>query len=189
MENRDIILGLKAGDNDAYKILYDEHYSALCLYAYKITGNSYTARSVVNDVIFSIWKNRSELQIQNLRSYLLTAVRNRCFNSLMQEKRRGNIHSEFPENDYFQQEEMPYDKESTPMDYLLAKELDSKILRSINKMPQQTREIFLLSRYADLKYHEIADKLAISVDVVKYHIKQALFKLREDLQDYFFKKK
>jgi RNA polymerase sigma-70 factor (ECF subfamily) len=186
MENSDIILRLKAGDNAAYKILYDEHYSALCLYAYKVLGNSYTARTVVNDVIFSIWKNRSTLQIQNLRAYLLTAVRNRCFNTLTEEKRRGNIYSELPEDNYMQKQDMPHDKGSTPIDYLLAKELDRKILHSINKMPQQTREIFLLSRYADLKYHEIADQLAVSVDVVKYHIKQAIFRLREDLQDYFY---
>ncbi len=188
MRDNDIIDGLRAGDNGAYKTLYARHYNTLCVYAYKIVADSSAARSIVNDVIFSLWKNRLVIDIQNLRSYLLRAVRNRCINFLTEEKRRRNLHSGLPEEHGLLEENIAQDTESTPMDYLLAKELDAKILGCIDNMPEQTREIFSLSRYADLKYQEIADNLDISVDVVKYHIKQALLRLRQDLKEYFFKK-
>lgn len=187
MEDNDIIDGLKSGDNDAYKVLYARHYNTLCKYAYKVVADSYAARSIVNDVIFSLWRNRYTLEIQHLRSYLLRAVRNRCLNFLIEEKRRNNLHPNLPENQDLLFESTSTHTDDTPMDYLLAKELDVKIIASIAGMPAQTRQIFLLSRSGNLKYHEIAKELNISVDVVKYHIKQALQSLRKDLQEYFFK--
>ena len=42
----------------------------------------------------------------------------------------------------------------------------------------------MLSRYHDMSYQEIAQDLGISVNTVKYHIKQALVILREKLGRY-----
>ena len=52
------------------------------------------------------------------------------------------------------------------------------------EMPEECRKVFLLSRYGDKSYAEIADELNISVNTVKYHIKKALSLLREELKDY-----
>ena len=41
-----------------------------------------------------------------------------------------------------------------------------------------------MSRYHDMKYEEIAAQMGISVNTVKYHIKNALSRLRIDLKDY-----
>ena len=188
MSDKDIIKGLKNGDNTAYKILYNRHYNTLCLYAHKIVADSFAARAIVNEVIFSLWKNRNSLAIVDLRSYLMRAVRNRCLNFLNQEKRRNNLHPPLSEEESAHLEDLGKYSKETPIDHLLAKELDYKIKAVIDTLPEQTRQIFLLSRSADLKYQEIADTLNISVDVVKYHIKQALQHLRNGLKDYFFKK-
>ncbi|TJZ60643.1 RNA polymerase sigma-70 factor [Sphingobacterium olei] len=189
MTEDDIIKRLKAGDSGAYKKLYDLHYKTLCTYASKITQNSANAEMIVNDVIFSLWKNRSGLDIHNLRHYLLRAVRNRCINYTMQEKRNRNFQMELPEEDHVFQKQYEIFNTPNPIEKLLLKELDIKIQKSLDSMPDQTRTIFKLSRFSDLKYHEIADTLNISIDVVKYHIKQALLKLRLDLKDYFFEKR
>ncbi|WP_270089105.1 RNA polymerase sigma-70 factor [Sphingobacterium sp. SYP-B4668] len=187
MIETDIVEGLKAGNNLAYKILYDMHYVTLCKYASKITHSPADAAHVVNEVIFSIWKNRDNLEIQHLRHYLLRAVRNRSLTFVSNKKKYEGIHIEIEEesNDFRQAEWISADG---PIEKLLVKELDIKILKSLNGMPVQTKEIFMLSRFKNQKYHEIAKQLNISSDVVKYHIKQALRKLRIDLQDYFSKK-
>lgn len=41
-----------------------------------------------------------------------------------------------------------------------------------------------MSRFENLKYHEISEKLNISVNTVKYHMKNALSKLNSDLKKY-----
>lgn len=176
-----IIDGIKKGIEDAYKYLYQEFYALLCVYARDYVQDRVIAEAIVSDVIFEIWKNRETLEINySLRNYLFISVRNRCINWLNQYQKEIEMRSHFGElidkNDST--------VESHPLANLLAKELDIRIKESINNLPEQTKEIFNLSRFQGMKYEEIATSLGISTDVVKYHIKSALSKLRDNLKDY-----
>jgi len=51
-------------------------------------------------------------------------------------------------------------------------------------LPDKCKEVFILSRYEELKYAEIADRLDISVKTVEAHVSKALKILRENLAPY-----
>ena len=63
-------------------------------------------------------------------------------------------------------------------------ELNERINRSINKLPENCRKIFQLSRFEGMKYLEIASELNISVKTVEMQMGIALKRLRESLSDY-----
>jgi len=71
-----------------------------------------------------------------------------------------------------------------PLGRLMEKELMAKVQEEIERLPKETRQVFILSRLEELKHDEIAARLGISVNTVKYHIKQALSILRDRLKDY-----
>ncbi len=52
------------------------------------------------------------------------------------------------------------------------------------KLPEQCRLVFKMSRFEELKYSEIADKLGISIKTVENQMGKALRIMREQLQDY-----
>ncbi|HRI40259.1 MAG TPA: sigma-70 family RNA polymerase sigma factor, partial [Bacteroidia bacterium] len=54
----------------------------------------------------------------------------------------------------------------------------------IEKLPEQCRLIFRLSRFEELKYAEIAEQLGISVKTVENQMGKALRILRNELQEY-----
>jgi RNA polymerase sigma factor (sigma-70 family) len=60
--------------------------------------------------------------------------------------------------------------------------LDYHLNKSIETLPEKCREVFRLSRFEDYSVREIAEKLNISPDTAKYHIAQALKKLRVNLK-------
>lgn len=180
---QNITEGLKLGKEEAYKFLYDREYGILCVLALEYTHDKFIAETIVSDVIFSIWKNRENLEIHtSLRAYLVKAVRNKCLNFLAIQKREVSIDSQI---DTF---EKVNDCHSIggeyPIDSLIEKELDLRIEKIIESMPELTSRIFRESRMNDLKYDDISQKLGVSVDVVKYHIKIALSTLRKNLRDY-----
>jgi RNA polymerase sigma-70 factor (ECF subfamily) len=60
-------------------------------------------------------------------------------------------------------------------------ELEERIRAAIDGLPEQCRKVFVLSRYDELRYAEIAEKLGISVNTVENQISKALRILREAL--------
>lgn len=179
-----IIEQLKTGSERAYKFLYDHHYQILCHFASQYVKDDFLAETIVGDVIFHIWEIRESLEITtNIRSYLMTSVRNRCLDFLKsQYNQKEQVMSspglqDFPVLNYIKGDDYPLGR-------LLEKELEGEIMKAISRLPEECRRVFRLSRFEEKKYNEIADELGISVNTVKYHIKHALALLHEDLGKY-----
>ena len=62
-------------------------------------------------------------------------------------------------------------------------ELEENIIAAIKTLPDQCRIIFMMSRYDELRYAEIASHLNISVNTVENQISKALKILRVKLKD------
>jgi RNA polymerase sigma-70 factor (ECF subfamily) len=71
-----------------------------------------------------------------------------------------------------------------PAKKIMAGELEKKIHLALNELPEQCRTIFQMSRFDELKYLEIADKLGISVKTVESQMSKALRLLRVKLVDF-----
>ena len=182
----DIIKGLKAGNDSAYRHLFDHYYKILCWIALEIVHDKFVSEMIVSDVIFTVWKNRESLEVNtSLRNYLIKSVRNRCINYITQSERYQVLLDVYEKKIKTEQANDEFSS-NNPLTKFIEKELDTKINESIEALPEQTRRIFCLSRFDNLKYEEIAHETGVSVDVVKYHIKAALAKLRDSLKDYLF---
>jgi len=184
ISEKEIILQLKRGEEIAYRHLFDHHYQVLCRIANEFLKDDFLSETIVGDVIFHLWEKREELNIQtSLRAYLVRSVRNRCINYLQQEYVRKET-NDLPSDDTLLSAGIHSVSDHYPLATLLEKELENEIVKSIENLPEECRTVFEMSRFENLKYLEIADKLGISVNTVKYHIKNALAKLSHDLNKY-----
>lgn len=181
-----LIKKLRKGDERAFRLLYDRHYILLCRFANQLLNNAALAEEVVDDVIFYLWEHRQEVEIRySIRAYLMRAVRNRCLNELQLQSHREELHiSSFlsPESMDFLDSLFVDNKQ--PLGMLLEQELEEELKRSIDELPLECRKVFYKSRFEQKKYEEIATELGISVNTVKYHIKNALAFLQRRLGSY-----
>lgn len=186
MEDKIIIENLRKGDEYAFKCIYERHYVLLCRFANQMLNDVALAEEVVDDAIFYLWEHRQEVQISySVRTYLMRAVRNRCLNELQSLHHREELHfSSFtlPENMEFL--DSVFIEENQPLGTLLEQELEEEISRSIEALPAECRAVFKKSRFEQKKYEEIASELGISINTVKYHIKNALSFLQKRLDNY-----
>lgn len=74
--------------------------------------------------------------------------------------------------------------DSHPLGTLLERELEEEIYKAIDKLPNECRRVFDKSRFEGKSYEEISQELGISVNTVKYHIKNALASLQTNLSKY-----
>ena len=179
-----IVKQLKAGQERAYKYLYDQHYQVLCYVAAQYVKDDFLAETIVGDVIFHLWEVRETVEITtSLRRYLMTSVRRRCMDYLKSQYNQHEVVMSstewqgFPVLNYVKEDDYPLGR-------LLEQELEGEITKAIGRLPEECRCVFQMSRFEEKKYEEIARELQISVNTVKYHIKHALALLREDLGKY-----
>lgn len=80
-------------------------------------------------------------------------------------------------------EEQPFDEEDShsPLDDLVAKDMQLLIDMVVEGMPSQRKIIYKLSREEGLSNAEIAEKLQISKKTVENHLTLALRELRKAL--------
>jgi len=69
--------------------------------------------------------------------------------------------------------------------YILYSELQGRVDKALEMLPEPVSEAFRMNRYKGLKYHEIADILGVSVRTIEVRIGKALHLLRNCLKDYF----
>lgn len=179
-----IVEQLKTGNEDAYQYIYDRHYALLCHIANGYVKDQFLAETIVGDTIFHLWEIRETLEISvSLRSYLSRAVRNRCINYLNSEWERREISFSSLMPDEITDDKMTI-SDSHPLGTLLERELEEEIYKAIDKLPNECRRVFDKSRFEGKSYEEISQELGISVNTVKYHIKNALASLQMNLSKY-----
>lgn len=181
MYNAQLIKKLREGDHHAYKFILDHYYALMGAIAYEYVEDYYISQNIVEDVMMSIWEKREQLIIStSVKSYLLTSVHNKCIDYLRSRSREAEVFSLESEigssSCYIPDQEM--------FEQIVSSELEKKIEEIIQSMPEECKKVFLLSRYGNKSYAEIANELNISVNTVKYHIKKALSLFREELKDY-----
>lgn len=69
-------------------------------------------------------------------------------------------------------------------DFYQTEELKKHIFEAIHALPPSYREAFVMHRFENKSYKEIAEILQVSTQTVNYRIQQALKQLRVSLKDY-----
>jgi RNA polymerase sigma-70 factor, ECF subfamily len=166
---------------DKYSIKYEElfrtYFPSLCYFAQKYISDLDSSKEIVHKVFVNIWEKREAFDFdKSAKSYLFTAVYNRCMNHLRDQKKFVSDEVLDTQNDYSQN--------AVNTDHLEAAELESGIWRIINNLPERCKEIFVLNRFEGKKYGEIAEELNISIKTVETQMSKALKILRDNLKDY-----
>lgn len=157
-----------------YEDMFKTYFTSLCYFAGKYIKDVDSCKEVVHKVFVNIWENHSTFDFEKSpKSYLFTAVYNRCMNYLRDLKKMDNMDNEVVLN-----------TAEYTIDHLQEAEIEDKIWKTINSLPAKCKEIFILNRFEDKKYAEIAEILGISIKTVEGQMSKALQTLRQNLKDY-----
>ena len=174
-EETHLLSALKAGERKAFDELFRKYYPTLCAYCHRFVELE-DAEEIVQDVMLWLWESRERLFIaSSLSQYLFKTVYHRALNRLNQKDIKGRA-------DTFFYEEM---QATLPnVDICQVEELTRHIREAIVALPDSYREAFVMHRFRDMSYKEIAATLEVSPKTVDYRIQQALKQLRHDLKEY-----
>jgi RNA polymerase sigma-70 factor (ECF subfamily) len=172
---------LRKGNRDALLGLYKAHYVGLMNYGIRMTTNRVLTKDCITQVLMHLWKIRNRLpEVDNVRSYLLTCLRNELLAELQSENTRlernrllGNV-QESAERSY---EECLIAAQSD-------QELKQNISRAIAKLTAREQELLRMRFFEDRPYDEIAMECGITKRTAYNIIHAALKMLKDELMHY-----
>lgn len=164
-------------NKEEFEKLFRDYFKPLVAFAKKYTGDIDSAKEIVHDVFVNLWTKREQIDIEkSVKSYLYTSAYNRSLNFIRDHKKFDNNQSVEASAEL---------KASWSFEENIdACELEEKINKVIDSLPERCKQVFMLSRFEGLKYQEIADKLGISIKTVEAQISKALAALKSNLKEY-----
>ncbi len=185
MEEKELIK-LRNGDEHTLHDIYCSNYNMLCSFAYQVLKDREAAEEVVDDVFIYVWQHREEVNIPcSVSAFLLGLVRNRSISYMRQARFRHE--TRLPQigdeqlADFF---DMLFSDERSPISDVLKDEFEEYYRKAIGSLPEKTRKVWEMSRHEHIKYEKISKVMGISVNTVRYHIKQATELLSQLLAKY-----
>jgi RNA polymerase sigma-70 factor (family 1) len=173
----DIVEALRQSNAVVFERLFNDYYERLCNYANSFLDDMDESEEVVQSTFITLWEKHDTLDIHtSVKSYLYQAVHNQSLNKIKHDRVKQS-HFEFVT--YQNNAEAP-DAHQT----MVGKELNELITLAVDSLPLQCRTVFMLSRFENFSYAEIAEQLSLSVKTVENHIGKALRIMRTQLADY-----
>jgi RNA polymerase sigma factor (sigma-70 family) len=166
---------LSVNDSDSHKAQWvraalREHEGPLTRYAAQITGDAERARDVVQDTFVRLWAEDPARLNGRLAPWLYTVCRNRALDLRRKENRMT------PLTDV--ELETRASAEPSPASVAEQRESAGNLLRLLDTLPLNQREVVRLKFQNDLSYQEISDITHLSVSNVGFLLHTALKTLR-----------
>lgn len=171
--DEELLKELKAGNEQAYRIVFEHNKPILLLEAYYVLRDPEEAEDIVQDAFIMLWNKKNKLNIQGkLRPYLLQVVRHACIDKLRHSK---TVQKGLNGYTYFKETST----ENVPIENQELGTALSKAIASITA--PATRRAFELMYLEQKSLKEIAEEMNITVQVAKNQISRGLKILRERL--------
>ncbi len=170
LSNEEIVKGIRTRNKAVFEAVFKQFAPSMYNIAVRYVKDEDNANDMVQDVFLNLWKNAENLDERApIQHYLARATVNTCLNSIKKEQRKEaytkeQLHVASPSETSHQQ--------------LEHKELESQYRYALDKLPDQCRRVFEMSRFKGLSPTEIAEQLDISINTVYAHLTTALKKLR-----------
>lgn len=176
LNDKRLIDRLQNRDEAAFEEVFKANFKGLHAYAFTLLKDDIAAEEMVQNVFFKLWERSASITISGpVTAYLYRAVHNESLNHLKHLKVRS-------EHQLFVSHRM---KESDHAGKRVdLKQLEERLHKALNELPEQCRTIFQMSRFEELRYREIAARLEISVKTVENQMGKALKLLRSKLVDF-----
>jgi RNA polymerase sigma-70 factor, ECF subfamily len=167
LERDDVLLRQSAkGDEEAFTLLYRRHQAAMYRFALRMTGNSWAAEEIVQDVFMTLMRNPKKYDSQRgtLGGFLYGIARNRVMKHLerrprevaLEEKSEDGTGSGIVLQDVF-----------TPANWVETRERKAQVRAAVLELPAEFREAVVLCELEELSYEEAAQAAGCPIGTIR----------------------
>lgn len=160
-------------NKEEFKLLFDNYFDSVRSYLVYRGAEKEQASDLAQDVFLKIWEKQMDIDLKTALRLLYKMARDMFISQYRRETLEMNYKAslDFDSSDF------------SPEDHLRYKELFSNYTIALAALSEKHRTVFLMSRMEGLKYHEIADRLQLSVKAVEKRMSIALAYIKQALHE------
>jgi RNA polymerase sigma-70 factor (ECF subfamily) len=167
--DEELMLQVRNGADHTLAVLFDRYQGPLFNFYAKLTGDRTLSEDLVQEVFLRILKYRHSYTPQApFRAWIYQIARN---------ARVDHLRKQRPETEWTP--EMEQKQTASLKDTAQQKQEEQLLHHALLQLPEEKREVLVLSRLQELKYEEIAQLLGCNVNTLKVRIHRALEELRK----------
>lgn len=163
-----LVSEIASGNLDYSTELFDRYHKQLLNYFYRSTRNLHDSKDLTQDVFIKVLKYAQSFKKETSFKHWLFKIAKNLLNTYYSTNSESRISVEI--SDYNIEREAYNDCQAND---------DETLFSAISKLPEEYRELIILSRFSKFKYSEIAEMFQTTEASIKNKLYRALMKLRE----------
>lgn len=186
LEDESMYKSIRKGDLKAFERFYKIYQPRLFVYGMGILNDEKAIKDLVQEAFIAFWENKEHILTDySVTAYLFKIFHGKCTKYLRMKAIMTNF-SHLSELKMQEIEISYYNPDDNMFGSIFMHDVEALYERTVQKLPEQCRAIFVLSKQAEMKNAEIALKLGLSVRTVENQIYKAMRIMREEMKDYAF---
>lgn len=183
MQDVELIERIKNDDNQAFKILITKYKQKVFTIALGFLHDKLQAEDVVQDVFIKFWEKRNEFELNaKFSTWLYRVCANMSIN-IIRKNKFSTVFSSIKSNNSYEKE-LDFEQQ---IEDINTKTLDDKnkeeyikyaLKNAINQLPKRQKMAFVLNKYQNFSYKEIAEIMELSLTSVE----SLLFRAKNNMQ-------
>jgi RNA polymerase sigma-70 factor (family 1) len=166
---------ISMGNQSAFKSLFYRYNTKVFFFTYHIVKQQTDAEELTQDVFLKLWTGRDALiNIENPGNYLFVIAKNQALDKL---EKNNNT----KEREVLLAQRLPTLSNGTE-ESISYRESSDLVASAVQRLPEQQRLVYRLSKEEGLSRDEIATRLKVSPHTVKNHLGVAIHAIRQYLQ-------
>jgi RNA polymerase sigma factor (sigma-70 family) len=172
MSDEHIMETVKDGNLQQASILFDRYHKRIFNFLARMSADTQIAEDLTQNVFLRLLKYRHTYKPEmKFQSWIYQMARNAFADHYQYQKQRMPVRMEI---------EKLSDRLPEVMDALDQEEIEKRLIQALAKLPDDYRELLVLTRFQHLKYEEVAHFLDMTVSNVKVKVHRAIGQLREN---------
>ncbi len=172
-----LMLRFKTGDLIAFETLFSRHSRSIVNFAYKFVRNREIAEELAQEVFLKVHDAASTYRVEaKFTTWLYRIATNVCLNEIRRPQFRA-FHQSLDESisDYpdERQLELVDGQQPGPQAQMERRDIALALRQALEQLPEKQRLAFILNKYQDLSYAEVAEVMRTSEKAVKSLIHRA----------------
>lgn len=172
-------------DIKAFNQLFIDYQGRFIRFANTYVRDTTIAEDFVMEAFMYYWENRKTLASDsNIPAYILTIIKHKCLSYLQHTRIKEEVEEKLQAHEEWKLTSMISSLKACEPFELFNSDAERIINETLSSLPEQTRKVFIMSRYENKSHKEIAEELKITTKGVEFHISKSLTVLRINLKDY-----